>query len=82
MAVRVNTNELLPEVLKCLCEMRDMNPDNYMFDLPSAMNAADKTLQQLATNRVKIVPRAAGKCVWGGEGECVYMHVSILWIRG
>lgn len=62
MAVRVNTNEPLPEVLKCLCEMKGMNPDNYMFDLPSTMVVADKTLQQLATNKVKIVPRGK-ECV-------------------
>ena len=67
MAVRVNANELLPEVLKCLCEMRDMNPEDYTFDPPSA-NIASKTLLQLGTNKVKIVPRPAGVCVcgWGG----------------
>ena len=78
MSVRVNANELLPEVLKCLCEMRDMDPEEYMFDLPPVTSIASKTLLQLDTNRVKIVPRAAGRVVCVCVCVCVCVSVCVV----
>lgn len=69
--LRVSPSLTLAQLLLHVCERRNLDPRRHWFDLPATPESlADKTLQQLKLNTLRVVETGVCVCLCG-TGVCV-----------
>ena len=64
--IRVSALMTMSDLLKYICEKRNLNVADHRFDLPATEESlASKTLEQLKITAIKVILR--GMCLCSGE---------------